>query len=213
MTQELFNSLEINETYYDLVPRPTKEERQLLKESIIVHGQREDIIVNQKGIILDGHSRYEICCELGREPKYLVKQFLDETQEMAYVIDANLSRRQLAPFSKVELSYSLYQILKQKGRERQRTHTKGIRSSEILGQNVGLSARTVSTAIYLIEKGDEKLKSLLRKNLISINQAYMRIRSPARINRRPQNMKRSSIVKCPKCEQVFPRSDLKVVKF
>lgn len=213
MTQEIFKSLAINEEYYDLVPRPTKEERQLLKESIIINGQREAIIVNQKGIILDGHSRYEICQELGREPKYLVKQFLDNTQEMAYVIDANLSRRQLSPFSKVELSYGLYRILREKGRERQRTHTKGIRSSEILGQNVGLSPRTVSTAIFLIETADAKTKNLLRKDLLSINQAYMRIRKPPHANRKPNNISSSSILKCPKCEQEFPRSKLQVVKY
>ena len=53
--------------YLDLVPRPTTEEYTVLKESLILEGQKDPIVINSKGIILDGHTRYEILTDIGKK--------------------------------------------------------------------------------------------------------------------------------------------------
>jgi len=109
--------IRFNEEYFDLVPRPITEERQLLKESILEDGLTDEIKINVIGEVLDGHTRIEICEELGWKnpqtekpiiPRYLVKEFEDKEKEGAYVIKTNLMRRHLNSFQKVRLASKLY---------------------------------------------------------------------------------------------------------
>jgi len=55
----------MNASYYDFIPRPNKEDREKLKKSIAKEGVQIPLILNREGFILDGHTRYEICLELG----------------------------------------------------------------------------------------------------------------------------------------------------
>lgn len=105
------------EEYYDAIPRPITDERQLLKESILEDGLTDEIKINNQGIVLDGHTRMEICEELGWKnqdtgmiitPKYLIKEFKTKDEERDYVIKTNLMRRQLNAFQKVRLVAKLY---------------------------------------------------------------------------------------------------------
>jgi len=117
-----------DEEYFDAVPRPIPEERQQLKEDIQIDGLHEDIRINPKGIVLDGHTRIEICEELGwkksnGEPikaKYTVKEFKDKEGERNYVIKTNLMRRQLNVFQKVRLVAKLYKVNPHTQREQTR---------------------------------------------------------------------------------------------
>ena len=109
--------IRFKEEYFDLVPRPITEERQLLKESILEDGLTDEIKINVNGEVLDGHTRIEICEELGWRnpqtekpiiPKYLVKEFENKEKEAEYVIISNLMRRHLNSFQKVRLASKLY---------------------------------------------------------------------------------------------------------
>jgi len=105
-----------SEEYFDAMPRPIVEERQLLKQDIKTDGLSEDIKINPEGTVLDGHTRIEICEELNwkksdGEPiiaKYTVKEFKNKEDERDYVIKTNLMRRQLNTFQKVRLVSKLY---------------------------------------------------------------------------------------------------------
>lgn len=102
--------------YFDAVPRPIDAEKKLLKEDIWINGLEEAIKINDKGIVLDGHTRIEICEELGWKKrdeksiiaKYDVKEFKTKEEEREYVIKTNLMRRQLNTFQKVKLVSNLY---------------------------------------------------------------------------------------------------------
>ena len=109
--------IRFKEEYFDLVPRPIYDERQLLKESILEDGLTDEIKINVNGEVLDGHTRIEICEELGwKNPetgkpiiaKYLVKEFENSEKEEEYVIVTNLMRRHLNSFQKVRLASKLY---------------------------------------------------------------------------------------------------------
>jgi len=205
--------IHINEEYYDLVPRPSKEERQLLKESMILNGLREPIIINNKGEVLDGHTRFEICQELGIEPKFTVRNFVDKYQEKSYVIGANLERRQLSKYQKFELVYDQYLIEKQYSIHRHYRGTlppKG-RVSEIIGRSIGMSAYLFDACRWLHEHADEQTKKRLREGKILPTTAYKLLRPNSAIAR-DIRLRNNSIVKCPHCDQEFKREDLIVVK-
>jgi ParB/RepB/Spo0J family partition protein len=90
----------INLEYASLVSELSPEEFESLKQSIKANGLYVPIIVNQDGIILDGHHRYKACQELGIEPKTIVRESEDKLEEQLFVIECNLNRRQLNNFRK-----------------------------------------------------------------------------------------------------------------
>ena len=93
----------INEEYEKLVPALPKEEYDQLKSSIRTNGLYLPIIINQKGIVLDGHHRHKICHELNIEGKYKVKKFDNKTDEIIFVGECNLQRRHLVPLQRIQL--------------------------------------------------------------------------------------------------------------
>lgn len=184
MSQTL--QIKINDEYLDLVPRLLREERQHLKESMILEGQHNPITVNQDGVILDGHTRFEICQELNVEPKITRMVFTNKHDEMNYVVSSNLIRRQLSPFQRVELFYKLYRLQKHQGQKRKGSNSEVGRTREIIGKTVGLSGKQVYNAVYLLENADEKTLGLLRKNTLSIHQAYQKIRNKTGFRSKPR---------------------------
>src|SRR5438093_7299034 len=98
-----FTSIRFHPEYERIIPKLKSEEYQELKSSIAENGLYHPIIINKDGFVLDGHHRFKACCELGIEPKLEVMSFDDPHMERIFVIDTNLARRQLEPFSRVEL--------------------------------------------------------------------------------------------------------------
>jgi len=96
--------IRINNEYASLVPELTREEYESLKESIKQDGLWVPLIVNQDGVLLDGHHRYKVCQELGIKPHYIVKELKDEFYEKLFVIDCNIKRRQLNNFQRIKLA-------------------------------------------------------------------------------------------------------------
>lgn len=103
-------NLTVDPVYQNLVHAVTPEEYESMKESIKKNGLWLPIIVNEKGIILDGHTRYKICKELGIPLKHAERKFENEWVEKKFVIESNLRRRQLNDFQKSELGIPLQRI-------------------------------------------------------------------------------------------------------
>ncbi len=94
-----------NAEYIHLVPELSTSEFEVLKESIFRDGQHIPIIINPKGEILDGHTRFKACNELGIVPRAMVREFEDPLAEKKFIIDINRNRRHLNPFQRIELEY------------------------------------------------------------------------------------------------------------
>jgi ParB-like chromosome segregation protein Spo0J len=102
--------LRVNEESASLTPLMSDLEYESLKSSIHEHGQLFPIVVNQDGVILDGHQRNKACQELGIKPSVLVKQFENRLQEKKFIIEVNRSRRHLNEFQRCELQIKLESI-------------------------------------------------------------------------------------------------------
>lgn len=140
------------EEYFEAVPRPIEEERTLLKEDIEINGLEESIKLNVDGIVLDGHTRIEICEELGWKKrdetpivaKYDIKEFATTQDERDYVIKTNLMRRQLNTFQKVKLVAKLYNNNPHTQREKTRydillqLKEKKLMNAREIGQIIGM---------------------------------------------------------------------------
>jgi DNA methylase/ParB-like nuclease domain len=85
----------ISKEYEELVPRMSDREYEALKEDIRSHGQQEPIVLNQSGVVIDGHHRLRACRELGLEPKHRVEKFASNADAIRYVLASALKRRHL----------------------------------------------------------------------------------------------------------------------
>jgi ParB-like chromosome segregation protein Spo0J len=183
--------LKINPEYKALIPELLDDEYENLKESISKNGYWEEypIIVNDNNEILDGHSRWKACQELGIQPIIKVKHFESKEEEMRFVIETNLNRRHLNAFQKAELALKLIELEKTKrGRKpKEEISTESVKIStsseppkvdtwQTVSDKLGVSRDTIEKAKAVIEKGDEELIEKCRRGEISVNEAYKRVR-------------------------------------
>jgi ParB-like chromosome segregation protein Spo0J len=95
--------LTVKDEYASLVPQISEQEYQTIKQSIKDNGQWVPIITNPQLIILDGHTRFRACKELGLEPRIMIREFEDPLLEKQFIIQINRDRRHLTPFQRIEL--------------------------------------------------------------------------------------------------------------
>lgn len=188
----------IDDELYDLVPRPTKEQRKALKKSIEDEGQKEPIIVDQTGKIMDGNTRYEICEELGREVKFIIRDFKDNEEKKNYAITVNLKRRHLTNFQIYELFEKQIDMIKKfnlternrniwktrRGEKQKNTYDQKVENSSVkkAGELTGLTEAVLNHCLYIKKHGNEKLINDVREGKITSNRAYERLRKVTSIN-------------------------------
>jgi hypothetical protein len=172
-------NLKINQHYWSLVPRPTREEFTCLQSSIILEGQKDPIVINKKGIVLDGHTRYEILRDLGtKKVSVRVQHFETQEEEELYVISSNTNRRQLNAFQKIEIYYSMYEKIKKESTENHKysnTKTKKFPtggSAVRYAMLIGVGEKRTHAGIKLLENAPELTLTKLRNGSLTINQAY-----------------------------------------
>jgi hypothetical protein len=174
-------SFKINDHFFDLVPRPSKHEMQILTESIMKNGQREPIIVSKNYFILDGHTRFEICQNLGIKIKYRVMSFDSYEEEESYVVEANMERRNVNNFQKLEIYHNYYELLKKKTSSERTRDEKGrvtgqkvigTRSVNILAEKLKMSINQVQCGLWIINNASSTVKAKLRSGNETINHAF-----------------------------------------
>jgi hypothetical protein len=96
----------VNPEYDRQVPKLSDQEYGSLVQSIKEYGQLSPILVDQNGIVLDGHHRFRICQQLGIVPQYKAIPFKDKTEEQVFVSKSNLEGqgRHLNKFRRAELA-------------------------------------------------------------------------------------------------------------
>jgi hypothetical protein len=180
----MLEKVRINPEYASLVSELSPEEFESLKQSIKANGLYVPIIVNQDGIILDGHHRYKACQELGIEPKTIGRESKDKLEEQLFVIECNLNRRQLNNFQSTELALKSKPILEAivKGNESlggkgDRNLTPLARVDDRIGKLAGVSRDTVRKVEKILENKriSDKNGEDLRLGKLSINEVYEKV--------------------------------------
>jgi len=115
--------LKIQKNYLDLMPRPSEEDYNRLKDRIKRQGMNSalPIVVNEDMVVLDGHTRLQIAKEFGLEWVYgTVLDLEDHLAEKEFIIYANLDRRQLTTYQIAQKGKELLEIEQERARGRQR---------------------------------------------------------------------------------------------
>lgn len=191
--------LKINPEYLNLVPRPDTNQINSLRNSIKEDGQQVKIIANPQGVILDGHTRFNICNELKLEPKYTIKKFTTLKKEKEFVVSANINRRQLTLFERGEILFSWWKeerkisrsrgfLAANKSRREGKVYegTASGKKERLLtkfARIIGTNASLAHEITWLLLHAPENTKEKLRKEEITIRAAYIEIANPKIIPR------------------------------
>lgn len=166
--------------------------------------------------IIDGHNRYQICQEHNIDFQVKELSFDSDDDAKVWIIDNQLDRRNLAPFSYIELRLKKTEILdlKKKAEENQKEHGgtapgksliqnsekvfEPINITKELSKETGYSTDTVSKAIRIVKKAPEEVKEKLRTGELSINRVYQDIKKEEkkenRINDLKEKAKQGSLI-------------------
>ena len=192
------SDLKINREYAELVPALSVQEYEALKLSISEKGfwKSNPIVVNNEGIILDGHHRYKACKELQVEPITTTAELFDDRlEEKLYVINSNLTRRQLNSFQRIELALKEKPILeeiakrnsepnlKQNNNNKNNNHKPSVRIQTVgigrvdqeIGRHAGVGKDTVRKVEMILQKAPQDLLDRARKGQWAIHRLYKKL--------------------------------------
>jgi N6-adenosine-specific RNA methylase IME4/ParB-like chromosome segregation protein Spo0J len=172
--------IKIDKEYAKLVPPLSNEEYAQLKSSIRTNGLYLPIVINENNTILDGHHRYKICKELEIQANFKIKKFESKTDEIIFVGESNLFRRQLTVFARIELVLKLKPHYQKQSKERMligkkldpvQKSAQG-KTRDLLAKKADTSHDTIDKVELILEKAPEDLKEKVRIGQTSINYAY-----------------------------------------
>lgn len=102
----------IDPEFRDLLDGLRDEERAGLEASIRADGCRDALIVwAEEKILVDGHNRYAICNELGITPRLEMKSFPSRNDVLLWIIDNQMSRRNVTEARRIALALKREPIL------------------------------------------------------------------------------------------------------
>lgn len=197
MEKKLYELI-IDEEFRDLISPLDENERQILEDSIVTNGCEMPLVV-WKGIIVDGHNRYEICKKNGIIFAVEEKEFEGRDDAKLWIIENQLGRRNLNDYQKIEISIRYEEIIRKDSKERQKRKKRGFVQSEMTEQNKGKTTREIISKIIgvsngnyymgkkLAEDADEETKRQLRQGDKNIGRAYRELKEKEKSNNSTEN--------------------------
>ena len=196
-------TLIIDPKYLAFIPRPSEDRYNKIKIDIEQYGQQIAIITNQDNVILDGHTRYQICQELNIIPKTEKRTFDDSLQEERFVYAINLKRRDLSEFANIELSLKIHEIDAKIAQTNQIKGGKGFQISEkdkvnttkTIAKETKKSIDTVSRVKKILDHSPDKEIQALRegKDGSSVNKSYKKIKKQEKKKKRQDEIKKIQV--------------------
>lgn len=139
----------IDQEFKALLPRLSDDERKQLEANLIEHGCRNPIIVWATGsddILVDGHNRYEICCEHGLPHRITRLKFADRDEAKRFMVLNQFGQRNLTDTAKAKLRGIAYNTTKADRGGDRKSNGNGCRLIDTAGtvaEKTGVSERTV----------------------------------------------------------------------
>jgi len=206
----------IDKEFQALIPPLTKEEKELLTNSILKEGCREPIIL-WGDTLIDGHNRYEICSQYEIPFKTIQKEFENREDCLVWIIKNQFGRRNLDTWQRTKLSLRLEDIIASKARENKLASLKQyqvptvnqksderiksdsrltdipepikpITTNKELGKIANVSHDTIAKAKKIQEKAKPEQIEKLEKGEASINQVYTEIKKQEKREERVQKI-------------------------
>ena len=195
-----FNNIQIDEELENLLPPLSKEDYDLLEQSLLKNGfeqkfgrikvwfgSAEDTDNESVGYIVDGHNRYRICTKHKIElDSYCFEAvFMDSKEEVIkWMFENQLARRNLSQTEKYEIVERYTTFLNDMAKKNQSDGGKGL--SNLTKVNVrqekakraGMSDGNYYKLDKVMKSDNEEVKQKLRKKKISVNKAYREIKNP-----------------------------------
>lgn len=185
--------------YENLVPPLPDEEYQSLKESIKQNGLWMPIIVNEKNQILDGHHRYKICKQLGIKLKHAVRKFTTKTEEIIFVGECNLKRRQLTSLQRIDLVRKLEPYYADLAKQNMKPGRGGNISTplgkirDVLGKKADVSGRTYEKGTTVLEKASKGDIDKINNGDKTITKVYREIKKEEKKEKRHKELKKLQV--------------------
>lgn len=148
--------LKIDKEFERLIPPTCKEERNLLKQSIIKEGCRDPIDI-WNGLIIDGHNRYEICKRQKMSFKTRINKFVSREEVKIWIINNQLSRRNISNFDRVRLALKKEDFFKKEAKEHQKK-----------GGGSGISGRQISAQPRKVREQVAKIANVSHDTVVKV---------------------------------------------
>ena len=181
-------AIRIDPEFSQLIQPPTPEEYERLRRNLLRDKGARDPLVLWGNILLDGHTRYEICRRHNLPFKTIQQKCASREAARFFIIRNQLGRRNLQQFTRVELALGMEKALAEQAKARQRrggrqkvpqSSAEPLRDRETreqLAKLAQVSRDTVAKVKLIAARGSNRLKRQLRGGEVSINKAYQTIR-------------------------------------
>lgn len=200
--------LTIDKDFKSLIPPLEEDEYKQLKKSLKSEGCR-DALVLWKGILIDGHNRYEICFKENIKFRTINKKFKDRNEAILWMIDNQLGRRNISKYDRTRLALKKEDILKPIAKEQQskgggsgssgrQKSAQPIKVRDEVAKIAKVSHDTVAKVKYIIEKADEKQKKDLSSQKVSINKIHSELQKAENRKRIAETFKEPKLPKTKK---------------
>jgi len=155
----------IDKELKDLLVPQTAEERSCLEKSILENGYDDAnrlVVWKDHNILVDGHNRFEVCKKHNIEFTYVEHEFDSKEEVINYMVDAQLSRRNIDPKTRQDLIGRKYNLEK-KSRGGAKGNGCTLNTADDIAEKFNVSPRTVKSA----GKYSESLDKLCETSLVS----------------------------------------------
>jgi hypothetical protein len=142
--------LEVNPAFRSLIPLQARGEYLALEESIRAEGCRDPLLVwKGRGVVLDGHTRRELCIKHKKPVKVREVELPDERAAVEYVLRVQRQRRNLTREAMSYLRGAEYNAVKgthggdRRGRGSKGQSDQSVATSVRLAEKYGVAEKTV----------------------------------------------------------------------
>ena len=171
--------MQIDDEFKALIPPLSDEERALLEQSLLNEGCRDALVVWHDTLI-DGHNRYELCQKHSVEFKTVERDFRDRNEALAWIIQNQLGRRNIADYTRGRLALRLEDAIAAQAKANQGARTdilptlvkSSVNTQSEVARVADLSKGTIHKVKTVEESAPAVIKQAAEKEEISINRAY-----------------------------------------
>lgn len=183
------NTVKIDDEFKNLIPPLADDEFQQLEENLLRDGI-QDSLKTWRGILIDGHNRYQIAQKHGLPFKVTEMEFADRDAVKMWIVQNQFGRRNVNRFSRGELALKLEPSIAAQAKANQQlsegrgkkglANLPNLNTRDELAKIAGVSSRLMAMIQYLVEHAADEIKVALRADKLTINSAFNGVKAGAK---------------------------------